>query len=133
MSFNDEDIDVLAATKSAAPQVGRRYEIELDAPVLPTLASQCECELVVKDNGAAMLLYTRELPELIEWAEYDVDLSMLTLVTWSGRVMGLGMKVHAPFRKYLKMASEIALVHMENGVTPRAMYPAKLVIRNMGF
>ena len=128
MSRND-DIDVLA---KPAP-VQAQYVVPENAPVLPSLASQCDCELVVNEDGMAMVLFTKTMPEGIHWAEYDIDLSLLTFVTWSGRLMGLGMKVHVPFRKYLKMADEITLVQMtEDGKDCIMMYPVDLVVRHIG-
>jgi len=129
MKQQNDDIDVLAKPVITAGE----YIIPEDAPVLPSLASQCDCELAVNEAGVAMVLFTKTMPEGIHWAEYDVDLSLLTFVTWSGRIMGLGMKVHAPFRKYLKMANEIMLVQMtEDGKECVMMYPADLVIRHIG-
>ena len=126
----DDDVDILA--KKAPTQQGK-YVIAADAPVLPSLASYCECELVVKDNGTTAVFYGKQLPEEIHWAEYDIDLSMLTLVTWTGKVMGLGMKIHKPFRKYLRTAEEIALIHMDEQDNVVSIYPAKLVVRHIGF
>ncbi len=132
MSTMGDDIDILA--KSSAKLAGaQKFAISPDAPILPTLSSQCESELVVNEDGMAMVIYTKPMPEGIHWIEYDVDLSMLTFVTWSGKVMGLGMKVHAPFRKYLKMAKEIMLVEMgADRQTMQSIYPAKLVVRHIG-
>ena len=127
--MNGDDIDVLTKPAGVQPQ---KFVIPLDAPVLPTLASQCNCELVVNEDGLAMVIFTKEPAEDIEWADYDVDLSMLTFVTWSGKIMGLGMKVHAPFRKYLKMAKEITLVHVIDADTLGALYPVRLVHRHIG-
>lgn len=125
----DDDIDVLKARKS--PQ--EKYVIRPDAPVLPSLASWCECELTVKDNGMAAVFYGKKLPEEIHWIEYDIDLSMLTFVTWTGKVMSLGMKIHAPFRRYLRVAPEIAMIHMDENDKVVSIYPAKLVVRHIGF
>lgn len=128
--LNDDDIDVLA--RPAALQA-RKYVISPDAPVLPTLNSQCECELAVNEDGLAMVIYNKTMPEGINWVEYDIDLSMLTFVTWSGKVMGLGMVIHKPFRKYLRMAKEIMLVEMTpDKMKIATMYPAELVIRHIG-
>lgn len=81
----------------------------------------------------AMVIFTKTLPEGIEWAEYDVDLSLLTMVTWSGSIMGLGMKIHTPFRKHLSKATEIMMVQMsEDGQDMVIMYPADLVVRSIG-
>lgn len=130
MSINSTEIDVLS---SPPQQRDGRYMIPEDAKVLPTMASLCECELVVNEEGMAMVLFTKTLPEGIHWIEYDMDLSMLTFVTWSGSIMGLGMKIHAPFRKYLKMAKEIMMVQMsEDKQSIVVMYPADVVVRNIG-
>lgn len=101
--------------------------------VLQPLAQFCHCELVVSEAGAAMVLYTKTLPEGIHWAEYDVDLSLLTFVTWSGSIMELGMKVHAPFRKYLKQSEEIMMVQLSEDKKDLVVaYPADLVTRDVG-
>ncbi len=132
----DDDVDVLAKPAATAKQglsQGVARTIRPDAPVFPTLASQCDCELVVNEDGLAMVIYTKTPPEGIEWVEYDADLAMLTFVTWSGAVMGLGMKIHVPFRKYLKKSQGILLAQMsEDGTELITLYPADLVVRHIG-
>lgn len=77
----DDDMDVLAKPAATTPQ-GQSRIICPDAPVFPTLASQCDCELVVNEDGLAMVIYTKTPPEGIEWVEYDADLAMLTFVNY---------------------------------------------------
>jgi hypothetical protein len=127
MAVLDDDVDVFRQKQEST-----QYRIPDDAPVLPSLASTCECELVVKDDGTAMVFFTKQPPEDIHWIEYDMDLALLTFVTWSGKIFGLGMQVHKPFRKYLSQANELYMVYMENGTTPRCITSAKLVVRNIG-
>lgn len=118
--------------KSAVTQ-GKRHIISPDAHQLPTLASQCDCELVVDKDGMAMVIYTKQPAEGIDWAEYDVDLSLLTFVTWSGNVMGLGMKIHTPLKKHMEIAKEIMLVHLDTATNEIvSIYPIEVVIRNIG-
>jgi hypothetical protein len=127
---DDDDSDVLA---KPATVTGAKYVIPKDAQVLPPLASQCKCELAVNEEGLAMVIYTKTLPEGIHWAEYDMDLSILTFVTWSGDVMELGMKIHPPFRPHFKKAKEILMVQMTaDGTEIMAIYPADMVVRNIG-
>ena len=128
----NEDYDIGVLDRPAGLQASS-HTVRPDAPVLPTLASQCPCELAVNEQGMAMVIFTKMLPEGIEWAEYDADLATLTFVTWSGQIMGLGMKIHLPFRKYLKMGKEIFMVQMtEDGQEIVVMYPADLVVRHIG-
>ena len=87
----------------------------------------------MNEDGQAMVIYTKPLPEGIQWVEYDMDLSLLTFVSWSGSAMELGMKVHRPFRKYLQMAKEIMMVELkDNKENIASVYPAKLMVRNIG-
>jgi len=131
MAKNNDDIDVL---EKPAPTQEKKYMISVGAENLPPLASFCNCELLVNQDGQTIVIFDRDMPEGIEWAEYDVDLSLLNFVTWSGKVMGLGMKVHAPFRKYMKQAEDITLIQIsEDRQDVLGMYNTDLVIRHIGF
>jgi hypothetical protein len=130
MKTYEDDIDVLAKPATAPD---KKYVIPENAAVLAPMASFCECELAVNEDGVAVVIYTKPMPEGIQWVEYDMDLSLLTFVSWSGTTMELGMKVHPPFRKYLKMAKEIMMIELkDNKENIASMYPAKLMVRNIG-
>lgn len=130
MKTYEDDIDVLA---QPATTKFDKYVKPLGGQVLPPLASFCNCELIVNEVGMSAVAFTKPLPEGIHWVEYDMDLSLLTFVTWSGNIMELGMKVHPPFKKYLKMAEQIMMVQMsEDEKEIIVMYPADLVVRNIG-
>lgn len=131
--IEDDELDVLGKIGQDTPPEQFKYVIPPDAPVLPSIVSgNRDAELVVNGEGKAMVLYNQPLPETIEWVEYDIDLAMLTFVTYSGKVQGLGMKVHKPFRKYLSKAKEIVLIYMEDAERPREIYPAKMIVRHIG-
>ncbi len=128
----DDEMDVLGAAKHRSKQ-DERYVIPENAPVLPSIVSGGrDAELMVNADGDAAVLYNQPLPEEIDWVEYDMDLALLTFVTYDGKVQGLGMKIHKPFRKYLSKAQEIMLIYMEDAKIPRDIYTAKLVVRNIG-
>ncbi len=128
----DDEIDVLSAAKQRSSK-GEKYVIPENAPVLPSIVSGGrDAELIVNADGNAAVLYNQPLPEEIDWVEYDMDLALLTFVTYSGKIQGLGMTIHKPFRKYLSKAGEIMLIYMEDSKIPKDMYPAKLVVRNIG-
>ena len=62
-----------------------------------------------------------------------MDLDLLTFVTWAGKVFGLGMKIHAPFRKYLKKSNRIYMVLMKDGQNPSEIENVILIVRRIGF
>lgn len=129
----DDDDDILAtkAKKNAGEET--KYVIPENAPVLPSIISgERDAELVVNIDSQAAILYNKPLPEDIEWVEYDIDLSMLTFVTNTGKVQGFGMKVHKPFRKYLSKADEIMLIYMQDSKIPVSFVPVKMVVRYTG-
>lgn len=130
MKTSEDDIDVLAQPVAAQD---KKYVKPIGGQVFPPLASFAACELVVNEIGMSAVIFNKTLPEGVHWVEYDMDLSILTFVTWSGNTMELGMKVHAPFRKYLKMAEQIMMVQMSEDTTEMiVMYPADLIVRNIG-
>ncbi len=129
----DDDDDILAAKAKKSAGEETKYIIPENAPVLPSIISgDRDAELVVNVDSQAAILYNKPLPEEIEWVEYDIDLSMLTFVTAKGKVQGLGMKVHKPFRKYLSKADEIMLIYMQDSKIPVSFVPVKMVVRYTG-
>lgn len=131
--IEDDELDVLGKIGQDTPPEQFKYVIPPDAPVLPSIVSgNRDAELMVDQSGNAMVIYNQPLPEDVEWIEYDIDLDMLTFVTYSGKVQGLGMKVHKPFRKYLSKAKEIMLVYLENSQDIRGFLPVKLIVRYTG-
>ena len=123
---DEDDIDVFAERDAS------KYVIAADAPVLPSLASRCNTELVVKDDGMSMVLFDESLPDAVHWVEYDMDLDSLTFVTWRGAIFSLGMKIHKPFRKYLSKRNDIYLVEMGEGKTMKMMDMVPLIVRRIG-
>ncbi len=110
----------------------KTYVIPKDAPVLPSMASRGAVELVVKEDGSALVIFDTPQPERVHWVEYDMDLDMLTFVTWSGKVFGLGMKIHAPFRRHLEIARSLYMILMKDGQTPTEIDNIVMVVRNIG-
>lgn len=117
----------------AAAQGKKAYVIDRDAPVLPSFASRGGVELVVKDDGSALVLYDAVLEEKIHWVEYDMDLDLVTFVNYSGKIFGLGLPIPPPFRRFLQKGSSLFLVYMENGENPVDLDNVVLVVRRIGF
>ncbi len=124
----DAGPDPFAAAKAKAA-----YVIDKDAPVLPSFASRGGVELVVKDDGSALVLYDAVLDEKIHWVEYDMDLDLVTFVNYSGKIFGLGLPIPAPFRRFLQKGNSLFLVYMENGENPVDLDNVVLVVRRIGF
>ncbi len=110
----------------------KTYVIPPDAPVLRSMAARGGVELVVKDDGSSLVLYNTPLEERVHWVEYDMDLDLLTFVTWQGKVFGLGMKIHAPFRKHLRKANNLYMVYMKDGETPTEIDNVVMIVRRIG-
>ena len=128
-SMDEDDIDVFAGRNQADTS---KYVIAADAPVLPSLASRGEVELVVKDDGMSMVLFDTTLQDAVHWVEYDMDIDSLTFVTWKGAIFSLGMKIHKPFRKYLSRRNEIYLIEMDQAKTMKMMDMVPLIVRRIG-
>lgn len=130
-TVDDDEEDFFAANPHLTAR-NSQYVIADDAPVLPSLASRCAVELVVKDDGMAMVLFDKELTDIVHWVEYDMDVDSLTFVTWKGAIFSLGLKVARPFRKYLSKRHEIYLIEMDKGETMKMMDLVPLITRRIG-
>lgn len=56
-------------------------DIEETIPVLPHLQTYQHPDIVVNDDGQAMMVYDKPLPDVVWWAEYDPDLAELSFIT----------------------------------------------------
>lgn len=126
--MDEDEIDIFAERR----ELEKKYVIAEDAPVLPSMASRGEVELVVKDDGMSMVLFDFTLPDAVHWVEYDMDVDSLTFVTWRGAIFSLGMKIHKPFRRYLSRKHDIYLIEMDQGKTIKMMDMVPLVVRRIG-
>lgn len=127
-AMDEDEIDIFAQRR----ELEKKYVIAEDAPVLPSMASRGEVELVVKDDGMSMVLFDFTLPDAVHWVEYDMDVDSLTFVTWRGAIFSLGMKIHKPFRRYLSRKHDIYLIEMDQGKTIKMMDMVPLVVRRIG-
>lgn len=99
-------------------------------PVLPSLASQMGVSLIINENSQVWVVHDKALPDIFAWAEYDSDLSTLTLVYQDGQVQDLGMKIHAPMRDRLLQSRQIYTLLLE-GETFTDCYMMPLLVREL--
>lgn len=126
LETQEEDaFDMLKATAG-------RYQIPENAPVLPPLVPAMGVEIVVKDDGSTMILHDKPMPEPVHWVDYDLDLDLLTFVSWKGKIFNLGMKVQPNFRKYMRKGQSLYIVYMEGGKTAKSVDTVPLIVRQIG-
>ncbi len=88
-------------------------KLSADTPILPSISSLMEVELVTNPEGGVLVIITRALPSPYWWAEYDIDLQQLYFVTVHGQLQGLGMKIHDVFEKRMINAKDVKIVRFE--------------------
>jgi hypothetical protein len=80
--------------------------------VLPSLASTMGVAFMVNERGNIWIVHNKPLPVILNWVEFDVDLSSITLISQDGQVIDLGMKVQKALQKPMMQAREIYIVYM---------------------
>lgn len=100
--IDDDDVDVFAK------------DVPADLPVHPVLTAKVNADLVVNKKSQVWLAYDQPFSDVVEWAEYDVDRAAITFVMRGGKVQDLGITIHKPMRKYLRLASKIDLMLVRN-------------------
>ena len=78
-----------------------------EMPVFPPLATQMGISLILNPDSKVWLVHERPFPDILMWAEYDIDTASLTLVFRGGRVQDIGMTIQPPMRKYLARSRQI--------------------------
>ena len=106
-------------------------KLDPDAPVIPSLASMMEVEIVAGSEGEVMVIITDDIPETYWWSEYDIDLKQLYFVTVNGKVQGLGLKIHECFEEHMTEGQDVRLVRFDkkNQVPVGVPYIVPLVVR----
>ncbi len=100
------------------------------SPVMQPLKKKMNFDLLISPDSDVWLVMDQPLSEIMKWLEYDPDLDTLCLVSASGRIQDLGMKIPAPMKKYLRAATEITLVYQgDHCVNDMSVIP--LVSRDM--
>lgn len=84
-----------------------------NAPVLPSINDSMKFDLIINDKKKSMLIVDAPFPEILYWAEYDLDLDELYFVTVRGKILPLGKKVATMFRPFMSLATYITAVRME--------------------
>ncbi len=79
----------------------------IQQPVFPPLAEQMGISLILNPESKIWLVHEQAFPDILMWAEYDIDTASLSLVFREGRVQDIGMRIHPPMRKYLARSRQI--------------------------
>lgn len=85
-----------------------------NAPVLKPINDTMKFDLIINDKQKSMLIVDKPFPEVLYWAEYDLDLDELMFVTVRGKILPLGKPVATLFRPYMSQATYITAVRMED-------------------
>ncbi len=120
----------MAVAKAKKP-LKKFDKLDDDAPVLPSLASTMDVELVVGSEGKTLVVISEDVPEAYWWAEYDVDLEQLYFVTVNGKIQGLGIKIHEPLEERMTESTDLRIVKYDKKTESfcSAPYVVSLVVR----
>lgn len=103
-------------TQQERKSVQQFDKLSADTPVLASLASVMDVELVVSEDGKVMVIASQKPEQNYWWAEYDVDLKQLYFVTVEAKIQGLGMPVHEVFEKNMIESKAIRLVQFNQKI-----------------
>lgn len=103
-----------------------------EIPVFRPLAATMNVDLVMNPDSKVWILHDKPFPDILMWVEYDIDAATLTLVYRNGKIQELGMKIHAPMRKYLRSARQLFTMRLE-GEQIVDTYIRPLLVRETGY
>ncbi|GEM_PF-1072029 len=103
-----------------------------EIPVFRPLAATMNVDLVMNPDSKVWILHDKPFPDILMWVEYDIDAATLTLVYRNGKIQDLGIKIHAPMRKYLRSARQLFTMRLE-GEQIVDTYIRPLLVRETGY
>jgi len=101
-------------------------------PVLPSLCSTMNADIVVNQNADVWLVHDRPFLVGLIWAEYDVDSASLYLVGKDGMMIDYGMKIFPETRKLMRKARQLITMRMTDGRLDDS-YTLPLLVRETGY
>jgi hypothetical protein len=117
------------ATRTSGFSEGAAAE---EIPVFRPLTTMMKVDLVMNPDSKVWILHDKPFPDILMWAEYDIDSASLTLVYRNGKTQELGLKIHAPMRKYLRSARQLFTMRLE-GDQIVDTYVRPLLVRETGY
>ncbi len=88
---------------------------DLGAASSPSPDIDMKVDFLFNRTGGAWLLHDKPLPDTLKWIEYDSEKEMVVLVTRSGRLEGLGLRIPIEKKIYLERAMEVTALLMHDG------------------
>lgn len=79
-------------------------------PVNPDLTSKMLIDIAVNKNSDVWVFHDKPFPELLQWAEYDIDDGRLVFITKGGMINDFGLEIQPLMRKYLRKADTIDII-----------------------
>ena len=83
-----------------------------ESPILPSLASKMTVEINFSSNKKVSILHKGKLPFVLKWVEYDPDLNTLTLVSETGQMQDVGLKIPDSYKNRFAITSHIFVVRV---------------------
>lgn len=107
-------------------------------PVYPALNRNMDVSLIVNERSEVWLIHTKRLPDILMWAEYDIELRTLTLVFQDGKQQDIGFRVHDDICPLMMKSRQLFLMHLQgdqivdSGIMPLLVRdPKKQSIKNI--
>ncbi len=88
-----------------------------EAPTLPDITESVKLDLAISENGQVYIFHEKNIPEQVNWAEYDHIAQRIDLITVSGRIQGLGLKINEALQEQICAATRIFVIYMIAGKT----------------
>ncbi|MCB9983852.1 MAG: hypothetical protein H6861_09320 [Rhodospirillales bacterium] len=85
-------------------------------PILPELKTVMDFDVAVGQDGPLYVFYSKPLDEPVEWLEYNRENRTLALITVSGRMQTLGLKIPPQIDAAIPQSGSAFMIRVdENG------------------
>lgn len=103
-------------------------EKENNSPLIKSLNDSSGAVLFSNSEGSIMIAHNKEIPDSIQWVEYDAPSNTLSIIHKDGKVQDLGLKIDKKTQKNLIRGTKILIAYIVNAEVKSAQN-ALIIVR----
>lgn len=83
-------------------------------PVLESLGSTMDCGLFTNEKNDILLVHYEELPDVVDYMQYDPSILKFSLIYENGQIQELGLTMQDRIDANLRNGAEVTLARMKD-------------------
>lgn len=92
-----------------------------ESPILPKITETVALDLSVSSAGEVYIFHQKKIPEQLNWAEYDKEAATISLITKTGRIQDLGIKIEKLMQDKIGNPTRVFIIYVKDQKTEQIL------------